>query len=123
MSESWPPAQLVTSLRQLRFDLEATDAGAEGSLIARRDLGERVIVLALDRSGRFRIEITRTVGEQSAQGEIAGVAVHVVGTITRTATITGQAADPSAILAVVSAVETMLGWGDAAGSPRPGDSC
>jgi hypothetical protein len=123
MSEAWPSAQLAASLRQLGYDLEATAAADDGSLIARRDLGDRVIVLALDRSGRFRIEITRTVEEQSAPGEIAGVPVRVVGTITRTVTITGQVADPSHIIAVVSAVEAILGWGGAAGTPPPGDSC
>ena len=122
MSESWPSAPLAASLRQLGYDFEATAAADDGSLIARRDLGDRVIVLALDRSGRFRIEITRTVEEQSAPSEIAGVPVRVVGTITRTATITGQVADPSHIIAVVSAVEAILGWGGAT-PPAPADSC
>ncbi|HEX2281838.1 MAG TPA: hypothetical protein VHG52_08750, partial [Thermomicrobiales bacterium] len=69
---------IADRLRQIGYDIASSQSSAPqgGSIVARRDRGDRVIVLAVDAGGRFRAEITWIVGEWPSQDEVAGVAVR-----------------------------------------------
>ena len=85
-------------LQEIGYDIASPQSGAppRGSIVARRDLGDRVIVLAIDAGGRFRAEITWVVGEWPSQDQIAGVPVQVVDAVSRAVTVTGELAGPGA---------------------------
>ena len=60
---------LETALRGLGYDVEPPQTGdprARG-IVARRDLGDRAVLLAIDAGGRFRVEITWVVEERPAR--------------------------------------------------------
>jgi hypothetical protein len=103
---------LADSLRDLGYDIEPAQPGVPSgaSLVARRDRGERVIVLALDAGGRFRIDLTWTIGEWSARDELAGVPLRVVDTVSRSTNVVGYLARPEQILGVVAALGEIVDW-------------
>ena len=76
---------------RVRYRASATwRSAANASVVARRDLGDRVILVAIDAGGRFRIDVSRTVEEWSQPDSIAGIAVRVVESVCRSLTVTGQ---------------------------------
>jgi hypothetical protein len=85
---------LTDVLRRFGYDVEPPRPGeASGrSIVARRDLGDRVVLLAIDAAGRFRVEITRVIAERAAEDAIAGAPVRLVETVTRALTISGTIA-------------------------------
>ena len=85
------------------------------SLIARRDLEDRATVLVIDGGGRFRATLSWIVGEWPSGDTIAGVTVRIVDAVSRTVTITGQAADAEAALAVMADLQAIAPWANAAG--------
>ena len=111
---AWPPPAIIAALRDHGYDLEQASDTTRRSAIARRDLGDRVILLAIDGGGRFRIEATWSVEERSARDELATVPVWVVGSVTRTLTITGELDDLAILPEVLSSLHDMLGWGGTA---------
>ena len=118
---SWQPDVLESTLRDLGYDVDPPrhgDLRARG-VVARRDLGDRVVLLAVDGGGRFRIEVTWVVNERSGGDEIAGVAVRVVDTMTRALTIAGQVDEPMRVVDVVAALETLGGPANAVASALP----
>ena len=108
-------------LREIGYDIASPQSGAPsgGDIIARRDLGDRAVVLAIDAGGRFRAEITWVVGEWPSQDEIAGVAVRVVDSVSRTVTVTGQLARPEQVIEVVTSLGTIASWAGVAESEAP----
>ena len=82
---------LPEMLRRFGYDIEAPREGetAGRSIVARRDRGDRVIVLAVDAAGRFRVDIAQVLAERAAQDAIAGAPVRLVETVTRALTIAG----------------------------------
>jgi hypothetical protein len=122
-SPSWDTAwpNLVETLRRFGFDIEPPRPGEPpaSGLIARRDIGERVVLLAIDTSGRFRIEVTWTVAEHAARDEIAGVPVRVVETMERTLTIAGQVDEAERMAAVIAALGALVSWASRSGAEPP----
>jgi hypothetical protein len=118
--ESWHQAfpAIAHRLRGIGYDITPSQSSASpgDSIVARRDHGDRAVVLAVDAGGRFRAEITWGVGEWPSQDEIAGVAVRVVDTVTRAVTITGQLSGPEQVLEVVTGLGTIVPWADVADS-------
>ena len=112
---------LADRLRDIGYDIASPQSGAPpgGSVVARRDLGDRAVVLAIDAGGRFRAEITWVVGEWPSQDEIAGVAVQVVDAVSRAVTVTGQVSGPGQIFEVVTGLRTIIPWADVADSEVP----
>ena len=105
-------------LQEIGYDIASPQSGAppRGSIVARRDLGDRVIVLAIDAGGRFRAEITWVVGEWPSQDQIAGVPVHVVDAVSRAVTVTGELAGPEQVIEVVTSLGTIASWAGVAES-------
>jgi hypothetical protein len=102
---------LAATLRRFGYDIEPARSGhaAGESIIARRDLGNRVILIAIDAGGRFRVEITQVIAERAAADTIAEVApVRVVETITRTLMIAGTIADRERMADIIVALEGYL---------------
>jgi hypothetical protein len=83
------------NLSRIGYDIEPAQPGdpPNASVVARRDLGDRVILVAIDAGGRFRIDISRRLEEWSQPDSIAGIAVRVVETVSRSLTLTGQIGD------------------------------
>jgi hypothetical protein len=101
--------ELQRTLRTFGYDIDPT-ASRGGAIVARRDLGDRVILLAVDTGGRFRVEITWVVGEWSSRDELGGVPVRIVDAVSRAVTITGQAARPEQIAGVAAALGSIVDW-------------
>jgi hypothetical protein len=123
--EGEPWAELLPGiadrLREIGYDIVSSQSGAPpgDSIVARRDLGDRAVVLAIDASGRFRAEITWVVGEWPSRDEVAGVQVHVVDAVSRAVTVTGQMSGPEQVVAVVSGLGTIASWAGVSGSEVP----
>ncbi len=109
---------IADRLREIGYDIVSSQSSASpgGSIVARRDLGDRAVVLAIDAGGRFRAEITWVVGEWPSQDEIAGVTVNVVDAVSRAVTVTGQMSGPEQVVEVVTGLGTIASWVDVANS-------
>jgi hypothetical protein len=112
---------IADRLREIGYDTASSQSSASpgGSIVARRDLGDRAVVLAIDAGGRFRAEITWVVGEWPSQDEIAGVTVNVVDAVSRAVTVTGQVSGPEQVVEVVTGLGTIASWVDVANSEAP----
>jgi hypothetical protein len=103
-------SELAEALRGRGYDIVPARPGhpAESEVIARREMGDRVIEVTADAGGRFRLELARRVGEWPSQIEVAGVPVRVIDGVTRTVSATGTAPDPARIADVVDELTTIL---------------
>jgi hypothetical protein len=105
-------SELAEALRTRGYDIVSVPARPghppDSELIARRELGERVIEVTADAGGRFRLELTRRVGEWPSQVEAAGVPVRVIDGVTRTVSATGTADNPGQVAAVVDELTSLL---------------
>ena len=112
---------IADRLREIGYDIASPQSGAPpgGSIVARRDLGDRAVVLAIDAGGRFRAEITWVVGEWPSRDEVAGVPVQIVDAVSRAVTVTGQMAGPEQVLEVVTGLGTIAAWAGVAESEAP----
>ncbi len=112
---------IADRLREIGYDIASSQSGSPpgGSIVARRDLGDRAVVLAIDAGGRFRAEITWVVGEWPSRDEIAGVPVQVVDAVSRTVAVTGQMSGPDQVVAVVRGLGTIVSWASVSGSEAP----
>ena len=121
--ERWREAlpAIADRLREIGYDIASSQSGAPpgGSIVARRDHGDRAVVLAIDAGGRFRAEISWVVGEWPSRDEIAGVPVQVVDAVTREVTVTGQMAGPEQVIEVVTGLGTIASWASVTGSEAP----
>src|SRR5215217_7995401 len=112
---------IADGLQKIGYDVVAPQSGAPpgDSIVARRDLGDRAVVLAIDGGGRFRAEITWVVGEWPSRDEIAGVPVRVVDAVSRTVTVTSQMNGPDQVVAVVCGLGTIVSWASVSESETP----
>ena len=121
--ERWRGAQpeIADRLQEIGYDVASSQSGAPpgGSIVARRDLGDRAVVLAIDAGGRFRAEVTWVVGEWPSRDEIAGVPVRVVDAVSRTVTVTGLMNGPDQVVAVIRDLGTIVSWASVSGSESP----
>ena len=120
--ERWHQAMpaLEDRLREFGYDIEPTQSGAPpSSIVARRDLGDRAVVIAIDAGGRFRAMITWVVGEWPSRDEIAGVPVRVVDAVSRTVTVTGQLEGPEQVAEVVTSLRAIAPWASVEESEPP----
>jgi hypothetical protein len=113
--------EIADRLQEIGYDVASSQSGAPpgGSIVARRDLGDRAVVIAIDAGGRFRAEITWVVGEWPSRDEIAGVPVRVVDAVSRTVTVTGQMNGPDQVVAVIRDLGTIVSWASVSGSETP----
>ena len=121
--ESWHGTlpEIADRLREIGYDIASPQFGASpgGSIVARRDLGDRAVLLAIDAGGRFRAEITWVVGEWPSRDQIAGVPVQVVDAVSRAVTVTGQMLGPEQVLEVVTGLGAITSWASVAESEAP----
>jgi hypothetical protein len=121
--DSWREAlpAIADRLREIGYDIASSQSSAPpgGSIVARRDLGARAVVLAIDAGGRFRAELTWVVGEWPSQDEIAGVAVRAVDAVWRAVTITGQLSELEQVIEIVTGLGTIASWADVADTEAP----
>src|SRR5215218_6024354 len=112
--ERWSEAlpAVADRLREIGYDVASPQFGAPlgRSIVARRDLGDRAVVLAIDAGGRFRAEISWVVGEWPSRDEIAGMPVQVVDAVSRTVSVTGQLSGPEQVVAVVRDLGAIASW-------------
>ena len=121
-------AELADSLRGMGYDieLEKPERGrpAGSAIVARRDLGERVVLLVIDQAGRFRADLSWLVGEWPAQVTLGSASFRSVDRVSREVTLTGQVASTEQAVAAVMAVGTVepgAAPGDGA-SAAPGEA-
>ena len=116
--ESWDPALVAVAdaLRDMGYDIEPSWHRGEPirDIVARRDLGDRAVMLALDASGRFRAALTWVVGEWPSRDEVGGIPVRVVDAVSRTVTVTGQVETLDRMLPLVSALDGNASWASVA---------
>ncbi|MFN8594307.1 MAG: hypothetical protein U0031_22870 [Thermomicrobiales bacterium] len=114
------PPSVADNLRDLGYDIEPAQPGQPvgATIVARRDLGERAILVALDAGGRFRIDLTWSVGEWAADDRLASVPVRVVNTLSRAASIAGVVQRPAQIVGVVAALGELASWAAPAAEGR-----
>jgi hypothetical protein len=121
--EPWHQAlpAIADRLREIGYDIATSQSGSQpgDSIVARRDLGDRAVVLAIDVGGRFRAEISWVVGEWPSRDEIAGVPVQVIDAVWRAVTVTGQMAGPDQVVAVVSGLGSIASWAGVLGFEPP----
>ena len=105
-------AELADSLRGMGYDIEPETPGRPvgSATIARRDLGERAVLLAIDQTGRFRADLTWLVGEWPAQVTLGEITLWSVDRVTREVTLTGQVASAEQAMAVVRALGAIEPW-------------
>jgi hypothetical protein len=120
-SPSLDLAVLADSLRGMGYDIEPETPGrpAGSAIIARRDLGERVVLLTIDQAGRLRADLTWLVGEWPAQVTLGGAALRSVDRVSREVTLTAQVASVEQALAIVrelGAIEPWAAPGNVAGA-------
>lgn len=101
---------LAEALGSRGYDIVPPRPGhpADSEVTARREMGDRVIEVTADAGGRFRLELTRRVGEWPSEVEAAGVPVHVIDGVTRTVSATGTAPDPARIADVADELARLL---------------
>lgn len=116
--ETWDPDLLAVadSLRDLGYDIEPSPVadGPIRDIVARRDLGDRAVMLAIDASGRFRAALTWVVGEWPSRDQIAGVPVRVVDAVSRAVTVTGEVNSVAQVLPLVAGLEENRPWASVA---------
>ena len=115
---------LADRLREFGYDIEHSGSNdpSGGSIVARRNRGDRVVVIAIDAGGRFRVTITWMVGEWPSRDEIAGVPVRVVDAVSRSVTVTGQLESPEQVAAVVDGMSTIAPWASVTASEPSGSA-
>ncbi len=113
-------AAVAENLSRIGYDIEPEQPGdpPHSSLVARRDLGDRAVLIAIDAGGRFRIDISSIAEEWSQSLSVAGTPVRAVETVRRSLTLTGQIGDQdeaSRLLAALSNLDLSL---DRSGAAR-----
>lgn len=107
-------AALADRLRGMGYDIEpeSPERGrpAGSAITARRDLGERVVLAAIDRSGRMRVTLTWLVGEWPAQAAVGGTGFRSVDRVSREVTLTGQIATLAEAVEVVADLGSIEPW-------------
>jgi hypothetical protein len=114
----WDREAITETLRSAGYDVDPARPGDPpgGSISARRDLGDRVILFTADRGGRFRIEITWLVGEWPSRQELAGIPVRTVDSVTRVVNVSGQFAQAWQLSDLMAALGEIVDWVGAADS-------
>lgn len=113
-------ARLADTLRTFGYDIEPEDLAqpAGRNLVARRDLGDRSILVVVDASGRFRAQLTWSVGEWPSSQVLGGMTARVVDSVTRAVEITAALASPAQAAAVVADLGTIAPWAAPGNTPR-----
>lgn len=105
---------LADNLRGMGYDIEpeTPERGrpAGSAITARRDLGERVVLVVVDHSGRMRLSLTWLVGEWPAQAAVGGIPFRSVDRVSREVTLTGQVATLDEAVAVVADLGSIEPW-------------
>jgi hypothetical protein len=105
----WQPAQVRALLQARGYDVDPTDTRyGDNSITARRERGGFVHLVAVDRGGRFRAELTVATGETRRSTTIGAVPVVVVAQNQRTLTVTGSLPSWNHLAAVLTQLDTML---------------
>ncbi len=112
---------LADSLREMGYDIEPPLPGESSvaSVIARRDLGDRAVLLVIDAGGRFRAAITWVVGEWPSRDAIGGVPVRVVDAVSRAVTVNGQVERLDRFGDVIAGLATIASWASVAAPVEP----
>lgn len=104
--------EITDTLRRTGYEIEPAPATVPpaASLVARRDRADRAILVAIDASGRFRLELTWQVGEWPSAALLGDVSVRVVDSVTRTVTAAGTAPTTARLLAVIAGIDDLAPW-------------
>ena len=105
----WDPVRFRAELEALGYDVDAAEAVLHGggSLAARRDLGSRSHLVALDAGGRFRATITVALDEVSGEETVAGVALRVVAETWRSVTVSGTLTEADHLPSLLVALDRL----------------
>jgi hypothetical protein len=104
--------EVADTLRHLGYDIEpAQPTDPPGtSLVARHDRGERAVLMAIDASGRFRVEWTWLVGEWPSESAIGAAPVRVVDSVTRAVNASGQVTTTAEALSLIAGLAAHAPW-------------
>lgn len=107
-----PLREMADSLRGFGYDIVPARPGVppDGSIVARRDLGDRSVLIAIDAGGRIRAEITWLVGEWSSRATIGTIAAVVVDAVTRSVSVTGSIERPEALAGFLHGLGEIARW-------------
>lgn len=108
----WDRDAVAERLRSSGYDVDPARPGDPpgGSVSARRDLGDRVILFSVDGGGRFRIEITWLVGEWPSRQELAGIPVRIVDSVTRAVNVSGHVEQTAQLVGVIAGLGEIVSW-------------
>ena len=104
--------EIADALRGFGYDIEPASPGEPPatSLVARRERGERAVLLAIDASGRLRGEVTWRVGEWPSETVIGDTALRIIESVTRSVTAFGQAHTTAELLSLVVGIDEFAPW-------------
>jgi hypothetical protein len=104
--------EVADALRGLGYDIEPASPNAKpaASLVARRERGERAVLVAIDASGRFRVELTWRVGEWPSETVIGDVALRIVDSVTRAINASGQATTTAQVSSIIAGIDEFAPW-------------
>jgi hypothetical protein len=112
-----PLREMADTLREFGYDIDPARPGVSpgGSIVARRDLGERSVLVAVDAGGRVRAEMTWLVGEWPSRGAIGGIAVVIVDSVTRSVSVTATIERPELLARFLAGLGEIAPWAGAPG--------
>jgi hypothetical protein len=108
----WDRDAVAETLRSSGYDVDPARPGDPpgGSISARRDLGDRVILFSVDGGGRFRIEITWLVGEWPSRQELAGIPLRIVDSVTRAVNVSGHVERAEQLAGLIAGLGEIVSW-------------
>jgi hypothetical protein len=99
------PAELTEVFEELEFDVETADTslpGGGGSLTARRERGNRAVLVKVDAGGRLQVLLTEELADDAAAPqEIGGVRLTITDTTIRRRTLRGTLSNVDQLRAVI----------------------
>ena len=122
MGWTFRPERLTETLEAAGFDVDRSDVDATrhgGSLTARRERGDGVILVAVDAAGRLRITVTERRGETAGAARLGSVDLREIEETVRTRTLTGRLADAADLDGVLADLDRPVS--DHGAGSRPPD--
>lgn len=94
MAWTYRPERLAETFEAAGFEVDRADAQRNGgSLTARRERGDRTVLVAVDAAGRLRVTVTERRDETAGETRLGGVDLREIEETIRSRTLTGRLGD------------------------------